>query len=46
MAQIIECVPNFSEGRRMDVVDEISKVKTDQSEWPLQNIYLDVEIIK
>ncbi|GAB2773203.1 hypothetical protein GCM10010465_19390 [Actinomadura fibrosa] len=29
----------------MDVVDEISKVKTDQSEWPLQNIYLDVEII-
>jgi peptidylprolyl isomerase len=29
----------------MDVVDEISKVKTDGSEWPLQNIYLDVEIL-
>lgn len=30
----------------MDVVDEISKVPTDQSEWPLQNIYLDIEIIE
>ena len=30
----------------MDVVDEISKVKTDGTDWPLQNIYLDVEIIE
>ena len=30
----------------MDVVDEISKVKTDGTEWPLQNIYLDVEILE
>lgn len=30
----------------MDVVDSISKVKVDGSEWPLQNIYLDAEIIE
>lgn len=31
----------------MDVVDEINKVKTDQSEWPLTNIHiLDAEIIE
>ena len=30
----------------MDVVDKISKVKVDQGEWPLQNIYLDVEILE
>ncbi len=30
----------------MDVVDEIAQVPTDQSEWPLQNIYLDIEIIE
>lgn len=28
----------------MDVVDKISKVPVDQGEWPLQNIYLDVDI--
>ena len=32
--------------RGMDVVDEIAKVQVDQGEWPLQNIYLDVEIIE
>lgn len=31
--------------RGMDVVDEISKVETDESEWPRQNIYLNVEIL-
>ncbi len=25
MAEIVECVPNFSEGRRKEVVDEIAK---------------------
>ncbi|MFD0975180.1 peptidylprolyl isomerase [Salinimicrobium gaetbulicola] len=30
----------------MDVVDEISKVEVDEGEWPLRNIYLDVEIIE
>ena len=30
----------------MDVVDEISKVEVDEGEWPLQNIYLDVEILQ
>jgi peptidyl-prolyl cis-trans isomerase A (cyclophilin A) len=30
----------------MDVVDKIAQVKVDQGEWPLQNIYLDVEIIE
>lgn len=30
----------------MDVVDSISKVKVDGSEWPLQNIYIDAEIIE
>src|SRR6188768_4252380 len=25
MSQIVECIPNFSEGRRMDVVDAIVK---------------------
>lgn len=29
----------------MDVVDAINQVKVDQSEWPLQNIYIDMEII-
>jgi len=28
MAQIVECVPNFSEGRRPEVIDEILKVIT------------------
>ena len=30
----------------MEVVDSIAKVKTDQSDWPLRNIYLDLEIIE
>lgn len=30
----------------MDVVDEIAQVKVDQGEWPLQNIYLHVEILE
>lgn len=30
----------------MDVVDEIAGVKVDQGEWPLQNIYLHVEILE
>jgi peptidyl-prolyl cis-trans isomerase A (cyclophilin A) len=30
----------------MEVVDEIAQVKVDQGEWPLQNIYLHVEILK
>ena len=29
----------------MDVVDKIAQVKTDSGEWPLHNIYLDVEIL-
>lgn len=29
----------------MDVVDEISKVDVDQSEWPITNIHISVEII-
>ena len=29
----------------MDVVDSISKVPVDGSEWPLQNIYIEMEII-
>lgn len=33
--------------RGMDVVDEINKVKTDEGEWPLQNVYIrKVEIIE
>ena len=30
----------------MDVVDKIAQVKTDSGEWPLHNIYLDVEILE
>lgn len=30
----------------MNVVDKISKVPVDQGEWPLQNIYLEVDIIE
>lgn len=30
----------------MEVVDKISKVPVDEGEWPLQNIYLDVDILK
>lgn len=30
----------------MDVVDEISKLPTDPSEWPLRNIHLEVEILE
>ena len=30
----------------MDVVDSIAKVPVDGSEWPLQNIYIDTEIIE
>ena len=30
----------------MDVVDSISKVEVDGREWPLQNIYIDAEIIE
>lgn len=30
----------------MDVVDEISTVKTGDAEWPIRNIYIDVEIIE
>ena len=29
----------------MDVVDEINKVPTDDSEWPLRNIHIEMEII-
>ncbi|MCC8359231.1 peptidylprolyl isomerase [Salinimicrobium sediminilitoris] len=29
----------------MDVVDEINKVPTDESEWPLRNIHIEMEII-
>ena len=29
----------------MDVVDEINKVPTDQSEWPLTNIHIEMEVI-
>lgn len=32
--------------RGMDVVDSISKVRVDGSEWPLRNIYIDAEIIE
>lgn len=31
--------------RGMDVVDEINKVKVDGNEWPLENIYIDLEIL-
>ena len=30
----------------MDVVDEIANVRVDSGEWPLSNIYIDVEIIE
>ncbi len=30
----------------MDVVDEISKVKTSDAEWPIDNVYIDAEIIE
>lgn len=30
----------------MEVVDEISKVEVDEGEWPLSNIYIDVDIIE
>lgn len=30
----------------MDVVDEINKVPTDSGEWPLQNIYMYIEILE
>ncbi|MEH6407092.1 MAG: peptidylprolyl isomerase [Leeuwenhoekiella sp.] len=30
----------------MDVVDEINKVEVDGNEWPIENIYIDMEIIK
>lgn len=30
----------------MDVVDEINHVKTGEAEWPIQNIYIDVEILE
>lgn len=28
----------------MDIVDKIANVKTDEGDWPLQNIYIDLEI--
>lgn len=30
----------------MDVVDEINKLKTDDNEWPIENVYLEAELIK
>lgn len=30
----------------MDVVDEIAQVETDQGEWPLQNIYMEIDILE
>ncbi|MDN3724093.1 peptidylprolyl isomerase [Aequorivita sp. SDUM287046] len=30
----------------MDVVEEISKVKTDDGDWPLQNIYITAKVIE
>lgn len=30
----------------MDVVDKISKVETGDREWPLENIYMDIEIVE
>lgn len=30
----------------MDVVDEINKVETDQSEWPLTNIHIQAEVLE
>ncbi len=30
----------------MDVVDEISKVESNESEWPIDNVHIDVEIIE
>ena len=30
----------------MDVVDTINSVKTDEGEWPLHNIYMDIEILE
>jgi peptidylprolyl isomerase len=30
----------------MDVVEEISKVETDESEWPLRNVQMDVKVIE
>lgn len=30
----------------MDVVDEISKLPTDGQDWPMRNIYIDVELIE
>lgn len=30
----------------MDVVDEISKLPTDGQDWPMRNIFIDVELIK
>lgn len=29
----------------MDVVDEINKLKTDDNEWPIENVYLKVELL-
>ncbi|MDX1753481.1 MAG: hypothetical protein R3259_09870 [Salinimicrobium sediminis] len=30
----------------MDVVDKINKVPVDQSEWPLTNIHIEMEILE
>lgn len=30
----------------MDVVDEINKLEVDGSEWPLENVYMNIEIIE
>jgi len=30
----------------MDVIEKISKVETDDGEWPIQNIYISAEVIK
>jgi len=29
----------------MDVVDEINKLKTDDNEWPIKNVYLEVKLL-
>ncbi len=43
MARLVECVPNFSEGRRKDVVDRIAQVAKDTPNVKLLDVQMDAD---
>ena len=40
MKQVVECVANFSEGRRLDVVDQIVGVERDTNDRPKVDVVM------